>query len=191
MTAAAGTEDAMPGGTRPLSRAVDCALEAPAARRVSRHPARLLVAVDLPRLVHGVAVRRVHRQRPVDRRPFRRRPVFPGAKSDPETRSSGDAFFLDRGLTHRDPEAQKLIEDKGWMRAAVDPVRATTRSTTACRARHPRRRHGSTGSAPTDQGRDDGAAAFYGFRISALVVRAGPSTLASSVIGAAAGAVQG
>ncbi|HEY1794771.1 MAG TPA: ABC transporter permease [Stellaceae bacterium] len=95
--------------------------------------------------------------------------------------------FLPSEADYSDPEVIKLIREKGWIVWPVIPYSYDTISSTP----------GPYPSAPSisdwlgtdEQGRDVLARLIYGFRISVLFGLA--LTVASSVIGVAAGAVQG
>lgn len=110
---------------------------------------------------------------------------FPVVKFYPETAFGGE-FRTE--ADYRDPEVQALIEQKGWMiwppiRYSYDTINfALTQP-----APSPPSRENLLGT--DDQGRDVLARLIYGFRISVLFGLT--LTLASSVIGVAAGAVQG
>lgn len=109
----------------------------------------------------------------------------PVVASYPETTFGGD---LETEADYRDPYVRELIETDGWMIAAPIPFRHDTIN------------YSLTSPAPTppdstnllgtdDQGRDVLARVIYGFRISVLFGLA--LTLLSSVVGIAAGALQG
>jgi microcin C transport system permease protein len=109
-------------------------------------------------------------------------PIF---QSYPETMFGG---FFETEAEYTDPEVQRLIEAKGWMLWPLIPYRYDT----IC--------HDLPTAAPSppttqnwlgtdDQARDVAARLIYGFRISVLFGLL--LTLASSVVGIAAGAVQG
>ena len=103
----------------------------------------------------------------------------------PETTFGG--FFTTEAV-YRDPEVQALIEDKGWM--LWPPVRYsydTINYDLPVPAPAPPSAENWLGT--DDQGRDVMARLVYGFRISVLFGLT--LTLASSVIGVVAGAVQG
>ncbi|HEU0157186.1 MAG TPA: ABC transporter permease [Stellaceae bacterium] len=110
---------------------------------------------------------------------------FPVFVSYPETAFGGD---FPTAADYRDPEVQKLINAKGWM---IWPPIPFSYNTINYKLPSP------APSPPTsvdllgtdDQGRDVLARLIYGFRISVLFGLA--LTLLSSVIGVAAGAVQG
>ena len=102
----------------------------------------------------------------------------------PETTS---AAISPTEAEYRDPEVDKPIEEKGWIVWPPIPF-ATIRSTTTC-PRPRRRRRPVDWLGTDDQGRDVLARLIYGFRISVLFGLA--LTLLSSVIGVAAGAIQG
>lgn len=96
--------------------------------------------------------------------------------------------FFETEADYRDPEVKELIEEKGWI---VWPLIRYSYGTINFNTPTP------APSAPTsenllgtdDQGRDVAARLIYGFRISILFGLA--LTLLSSIIGIAAGAVQG
>jgi microcin C transport system permease protein len=109
----------------------------------------------------------------------------PVVRGYPETAFGGQ---LPTEAVYRDPDVQRLIEARGWMVWAPVPFRYDTidwelpgRAPGPPSARH--------WLGTDDQGRDLLARLIYGFRISVLfgLVLA----LASSVVGVAAGAVQG
>ena len=110
---------------------------------------------------------------------------FPVFQQIPETRYGG---FFETETEYKDPEVQSLIEEKGWMLWPLIPFSYDT----VCRDLP-----GGAPSPPTsdnwlgtdDQARDVTARLIYGFRISVLFGLA--LTLVSSVLGIAAGAVQG
>jgi microcin C transport system permease protein len=171
-------------------------------------PARLLVALDLPRPVRAVAVRRVHRQRPADPRLLQGRDPVPGVR-----RLSGEKFGGFLAITdYRDPFIQDEIEANGWMlwppirysyrtvnkrsdAAPAPPWWMLTRRERCARAIRwaSTTRNCTLGNwnwlGTDDQGRDVVARLIYGFRISVLFGLT--LTIVSSVIGVAAGAVQG
>jgi microcin C transport system permease protein len=110
---------------------------------------------------------------------------FPVLKNYPETTFGG---VLPTEADYRDPEVAKLIDAKGWMIWPPIPYSYDTIN------------YQLPGPAPTppsrenwlgtdDQGRDLTARLIYGFRISVLFGLV--LTLASSVVGVMAGAVQG
>ncbi len=110
---------------------------------------------------------------------------FPVLVSYPETTFGG---FFPTEADYRDPEVQRLISSKGWI---VWPPIPYSYDTVA---------HDLDGPAPSppsrkhwlgtdDQARDVAARVIYGFRISVLFGLA--LTILSSIIGVAAGAVQG
>ena len=70
---------------------------------------------------------------------------FPIFANYPET-AFGGVFPTE--ADYRDPEVQKLIDAKGWMVWPLIPFSYNTINY-ICRAPHRRRRHMSTGSAPT------------------------------------------
>ena len=103
----------------------------------------------------------------------------------PETRFGGE---FETAADYRDPFVADLIEAEGWMlwppiRFSFDTVNYELESP----APSPPSRENWLGT--DDQGRDVLARAIYGFRISVLFGLA--LTLASTVIGVLAGAVQG
>jgi microcin C transport system permease protein len=110
---------------------------------------------------------------------------FPIFQTYPETTFGGE---FETEADYRDPYVRQLIEAKGWM---VHPLIAYDYETINYDSSKP------SPSAPSsenwlgtdDQGRDVLARVIYGFRISVLFGLV--LTLASSVIGIAAGAVQG
>jgi microcin C transport system permease protein len=110
---------------------------------------------------------------------------FPVFRNYPET-AFGGVFPTE--ADYRDPEVKKLIDAKGWMvwppiPFSYDTINYNLRSP----APSPPSRVNWLGT--DDQGRDVLARLVYGFRISVLFGLA--LTAASSVIGVAAGAVQG
>ncbi len=110
---------------------------------------------------------------------------FPVFKSYPETAFGG---VFPTAADYRDSEVQKLIEDKGWMVWPLIPFSYNTINySLPSPAPSPPSRVNWLGT--DDQGRDVTARLIYGFRISVLFGLT--LTLASSVIGVAAGAVQG
>ncbi|MBW7851481.1 MAG: ABC transporter permease [Rhodospirillales bacterium] len=110
---------------------------------------------------------------------------FPVAVDYPETTFGGDfATFTD----YRDPYIAELIEAEGWM--LWPPIRYDHRTINydlPVPAPAPPSSDNLLGT--DDQGRDVAARLIYGFRVSVLFGLA--LTLVSSVIGIAAGAVQG
>ena len=110
---------------------------------------------------------------------------FPVAVDYPETTFGGDfATFAD----YRDPYLAQQIEAKGWM--LWPPIRYDYRTinySLPVPAPAPPSAENILGT--DDQGRDVAARLIYGFRLSVLFGLA--LTLVSSVIGVAAGAVQG
>ena len=110
---------------------------------------------------------------------------YPVFKNYPETQFGGD---LPTNTVYTDAEVRHLIEEKGWMVWPLIPYSYNTRVTSEDRNsllppswRHP--------LGTDDQARDVLARVVYGFRISVLF---GLSlTILSSIIGIAAGAVQG
>ena len=109
-------------------------------------------------------------------------PVF---VSYPETRFGGE---FETEARYRDPYVKKLIEAKGWMIWPLIPYSYNTINYDLAEpAPSPPSRDNWLGT--DDQGRDVLARIIYGFRISVLFGLT--LTLLSSVIGIAAGAVQG
>jgi len=105
--------------------------------------------------------------------------------SYPETTFGG---FLPTEADYRDPEVTRLIREKGWLLWPPVPYRYDTINyDLPVPAPAPPSRENWLGT--DDQGRDVLARLIYGFRISVLFGLA--LTLLSSVVGIAAGAVQG
>jgi len=105
--------------------------------------------------------------------------------SYPETAFGG---VLPTAAVYRDPEVRRLIEAKGWM--AWPPIRYsydTINYSLTVPAPAPPSRENWLGT--DDQGRDLLARLIYGFRISVLFGLT--LTILSSIVGIAAGAVQG
>ena len=103
----------------------------------------------------------------------------------PETEFGG---FLESTADYKDPEVRALIEDRGWMLWPPVPYRYdTVVHDLPTPAPSPPSRQNWLGT--DDQARDVAARLIYGFRISVLFGLV--LTLASSVVGIAAGAVQG
>jgi len=110
---------------------------------------------------------------------------FPVVSSHAETEYGGE---FETEADYRDPFVQELIEEKGWMLwPAVPYDYQTINYDLASPAPSPPSWANLLGT--DDQGRDVLARAIYGFRISVLFGLI--LTLASSVVGVAAGAVQG
>ena len=110
---------------------------------------------------------------------------LPVVNTYPETTFGG---FFETEAEYRDPEVQRLIQDKGWIlwppiRYSYDTIDfdLTTAPPTPPGARH------LLGT--DDQGRDILARLLYGFRISVLFGLV--LTIFSSVVGVLVGAVQG
>jgi len=103
----------------------------------------------------------------------------------PETTFGG---FLETPAEYADPEVQEMIEEQGWI---IWPVIRFSYDTVnyALAQPAPSAPDGINYLGTDDQGRDVAARLIYGFRISILFGLA--LTLISSVIGIAAGAVQG
>ena len=109
-------------------------------------------------------------------------PIF---RDYPETTFGGD---LPTNAVYTDEEVQHLIEEKGWMLWPLIPYSYSTRATGEERnallppsLKHP--------LGTDDQARDVLARVIYGFRISVLFGLV--LTILSSIVGIAAGAVQG
>ena len=110
---------------------------------------------------------------------------FPVLKAYPETTFGG---MFPTEADYRDPAVARLIEAKGWM--IWPPIRYrydTINYNLPVPAPAPPSRENWVGT--DDQGRDLAARLIYGFRISVLFGLT--LTLASSVVGIVAGAVQG
>ncbi len=103
----------------------------------------------------------------------------------PETTFGG---FLETATEYADPEVEELIEEKGWI--IWPPIRFSY-DTVNYRLNVPAPSPPSANNilGTDDQGRDVAARLIYGFRISVLFGLT--LTIVSSVIGVAAGAVQG
>jgi microcin C transport system permease protein len=109
----------------------------------------------------------------------------PALRGYPETAFGGE---LPTEAVYRDPEVRRLIEARGWMVWPPIPFRYDTIDwELPGRAPGPPSLRHWIGT--DDQGRDLLARLIYGFRISVLFGLV--LTLASSVVGVAAGAVQG
>ena len=110
---------------------------------------------------------------------------FPVVSSHAETEFGGE---FETEADYRDPFVQELIEEKGWMLwPAVPYDHQTINYDLPTPAPSPPSAANPLGT--DDQGRDVLARVIYGFRISVLFGLI--LTLASSVVGIAAGAVQG
>ncbi len=109
----------------------------------------------------------------------------PLVKDYPETTFGGD---FPTNTVYSDPEVQKLIEEKGWILWPPIPYSYDTvlKGEGRTTLQPPSRQHWL---GTDDSGRDVLARLIYGFRISVLFGLA--LTVASTVIGIAAGAVQG
>ena len=109
----------------------------------------------------------------------------PLVKDYPETTFGGD---FPTNTVYSDPEVQKLIEAKGWILWPPIPYSYDTvlKGEGRTTLQPPSRQHWL---GTDDSGRDVMARLIYGFRISVLFGLA--LTVASTVIGIAAGAVQG
>ncbi len=109
----------------------------------------------------------------------------PVAKAYPETVFGG---FLESEAEYRDPEVAEMIEAEGWILWPLIPYRYDTINYDLP-APAPSAPTGENWLGTDDQGRDVTARLIYGFRISVLFGLI--LTFFSSVIGIAAGAVQG
>jgi microcin C transport system permease protein len=109
----------------------------------------------------------------------------PLVRDYPETTFGGD---FPTNTVYSDPEVQKLIEEKGWILWPPIPYSYDTvlKGEGRTTLQPPSREHWL---GTDDSGRDVMARLIYGFRISVLFGLA--LTVASTVIGIAAGAVQG
>src|SRR5262249_10501073 len=110
---------------------------------------------------------------------------FPVIKAYPETTFGGD---FETEADYRDPYFTTLIAGKGWMLWPLIPYRYDTVITDLGEPA-PSPPSWRNGLGTDDQSRDVVARIIYGFRISVLFGLA--LTLFSTVIGVAAGAVQG
>jgi microcin C transport system permease protein len=109
---------------------------------------------------------------------------FPVFRDYPETTFGGD---FPTQADYRDPAVKKLIEDKGWMVWPLIPF--SYRTITDAPGPYPAAPSRTDWLGTDDQGRDVLARLIYGFRISVLFGLA--LTLFSSIVGVAAGAIQG
>src|SRR5438067_3959324 len=109
---------------------------------------------------------------------------FPVFRDYPETTFGGD---FPTAADYRDPAVVKLIHDKGWIVWPLIPF--SYRTITDAPGPFPAAPSGTDWLGTDDQGRDVLARLIYGFRISVLFGLA--LTLFSSLIGVAAGAIQG
>jgi microcin C transport system permease protein len=109
---------------------------------------------------------------------------YPVLQDYPETTFGGD---FPTQADYRDPAVKKLIEDKGWMVWPLIPF--SYRTITDAPGPFPARPSRIDWLGTDDQGRDVLARLIYGFRISVLFGLA--LTLFSSIVGVAAGAIQG
>jgi len=110
---------------------------------------------------------------------------FPFAKAYPETAFGGE---FETEADYRDPHVAELIGEKGWM--VWPPIRFSYRTVNLdlpVPAPSPPTADNWLGT--DDQGRDVVARLLYGFRISVLFGLT--LTILSSIVGVAAGAVQG
>jgi len=108
-------------------------------------------------------------------------PIF---RNYPETAFGG---FLPTEADYRDPAVTQMINEKGWIVWPVIPF--SYNSITSAPGPYPAAPSGTDWLGTDDQGRDVLARLIYGFRVSVLFGLA--LTLFSSIIGVAAGAVQG
>jgi len=108
----------------------------------------------------------------------------PVLRDYPETIFGG---FLPTSADYRDPAVRQLIEEKGWMVWPLIPF--SYRTITDAPGPYPAPPSATDWLGTDDQGRDVLARLIYGFRISVLFGLT--LTLFSSIIGVAAGAVQG
>src|SRR5215204_622829 len=108
----------------------------------------------------------------------------PVLRDYPETMFGG---FLPTAADYRDPAVRQLIEEKGWMVWPLVPF--SYRTITDAPGPYPAAPSSTDWLGTDDQGRDVLARLIYGFRISVLFGLT--LTLFSSIIGVAAGAVQG
>ncbi len=116
---------------------------------------------------------------------FENQLYFPTFVNYPETAFGGD---FETETEYRDPYVSELIEEKGWM--LWPPIRFSYDSINYNLPQPaPSPPTGENIFGTDDQGRDVAARVIYGFRISVLFGLA--LTFISSVIGVAAGAVQG
>ena len=116
---------------------------------------------------------------------YEKRFYFPVIYKYPETTFGG---FLPTEADYRDPEVAKLIRSKGWMIWPLIPYSYDTINyNLPVPAPAPPSRENLLGT--DDQGRDVVARLIYGFRISVLFGLI--LTILSSLVGVAAGAVQG
>jgi microcin C transport system permease protein len=102
----------------------------------------------------------------------------------PETTFGG---FFPTEADYHDPEVQKLIDEKGWI--VWPPIPYHYDTITNAPGPYPASPSAQNWLGTDDQGRDVLARLIYGFRISVLFGLA--LTIASSIIGVAAGAAQG
>jgi microcin C transport system permease protein len=109
---------------------------------------------------------------------------FPVVEDYPETTFGG---FLPTAADYRDPAVKELIDEKGWMVWPLIPF--DYRAITDAPGPYPAAPSATDWLGTDDQGRDVLARLIYGFRISVLFGLA--LTAFSSVVGVAAGAVQG
>ena len=109
---------------------------------------------------------------------------FPILHDYPETTFGG---FLPSEADYRDPAVIKMIAEKGWLVSPLIPFSYST--ITDAPGPYPAAPSATDWLGTDDQGRDVLARLIYGFRISVLFGLV--LTLFSSVIGVAAGAIQG
>jgi microcin C transport system permease protein len=108
----------------------------------------------------------------------------PVLRDYPETTFGG---FLPTTTDYRDPAVRELIAEKGWMVWPLVPF--SYRTITDAPGPYPAAPSSTDWLGTDDQGRDVLARLIYGFRISVLFGLT--LTLFSSIVGVAAGAVQG
>ena len=137
----------------------------PPARQLQGQPARLRLALGLPRPVRRLAVRRADRQRPAAAGPLRRPLLLPGPRR--LSRDRLRRLLRDRGRLRR---PRRAGADRGARldRLAADPLQLRHRRPRPAAARRPRRRPRQNWLGTDDQARDVLARVIYGFRISVL-----------------------
>src|SRR6476646_5367192 len=109
---------------------------------------------------------------------------FPVFRNYPETAFGG---FLPSGADYRDPAGKQMINEKGWIVWPLIPF--SYRSITDAPGPYPAAPSPTDWLGTDDQGRNASARLIYGFRLSVLFGLA--LTFFSSLVGVAAGAVQG
>ncbi len=113
------------------------------------------------------------------------RAYFPIFQSYPETEFGG---FLPTEAVYKDPDVTALIEEKGWIVWPLVPYSYNSLNFELSKPA-PSAPSWTNWLGTDDQGRDVAARLIYGFRISVLFGLV--LTILSSIIGVAAGAVQG